>query len=300
MGEIEQYREEWERDGDWWWGITNPYFETPNGYDVNIFHDAEGEPFRAVVYQLDPAGDDGFAVPTDELVFVFSVPTREEFQEECMLGMKKFAVEKKSVEALKVEALRGILDLDIGCVVSSIATRVEMPQEHKEYTVVVTPARQRDMFSVQVYQGVDTRKETRVEWLDLNIHVTEGIKSASGIKVFNLIEAMDYVTTNPGEHLVDASKPIRRTVLFDRTCKVIGFSDGATMRNTNPLLKIWIKEPKQAKSASLMALHNASYFNGKLVSVEGKKDVLVNIGDNLITDDGSEYLVAVYRVDKEL
>lgn len=78
MKEIEKYRHEWERDGDWWWGISKPYKGVPVGYDVNIHQTSAEDPFTATVYQLRKDDNRDISIATDEVIFVFPVPTREE------------------------------------------------------------------------------------------------------------------------------------------------------------------------------------------------------------------------------
>ena len=80
MDEVWQYRKEWEESGDWWWGTTKPYKDIPYGYDVNICNDAKGEPFRAIIYKLAAKDAAGIATTTDQTVFVFLVPTEEEYE----------------------------------------------------------------------------------------------------------------------------------------------------------------------------------------------------------------------------
>ncbi len=300
LGEIWQYHKEWEEDGDWWWGICNPYKGIPVGYDVNVFNDAEGEPFRAVVYQLEKDGEGGFAIATDDVVLVFPVPTEEEYEKEIMMDMNKFRVEKNSPAELKLEALREILDLDMTCIIGPHTIKATMPQDDGAYTTVVAESTRKNVYSVQVYEGRELSKHIRKEMMDIQIKKNGGIVSTTGIEVLTLIEAMNYALIHPGVVMIDASRPIARTIKYNQETLKIEVSDSQLLSNTKATAKTWVVRPHASRTARLMAMHEASYFNGKLVSVDGKKDMLVSIGDHNITGDGSEYMVGVYKIDKEV
>ncbi len=299
LGEIWQYRKEWERDADWWWGICRPYKDIPVGYDVNVFNDAEGEPFRAVVYQLAKKNKEGHASPTNNVVFVFSIPTKEEYEKETIMDRNTFKIEKKSPAELKLKALREILDLDIQNIIGADISTATIPQDDGAFTTVVSKATPNNIYSVYVYEGRETCKSIRKEMMSIKIKGNGQIMSSIGIEVFSLVEAMNHALMYPGIVMIDTSKTIDRTIKYNQETLKIETSDSLLLLNTAAAAKTWIVRPHVSRTVKLMTMHEASYFNGKLVAVDGKKDMLVSIGDKSITDDGTEYMVGVFRVDKE-
>lgn len=300
LGEIWQYSKEWEKSGDWWWSTTKPYKDLPYGYDVNVYHDGEGEPFRAVIYKLGPKDSEGIATATDKTAFVFAVPTKEEYELERMLDMNNFAIEHKSKEELKAEAVRDILNLDLTMMIVTCTIETIVQQDDGAYNMIVSIDEGSNIYSVKVYEGLQTDKTLREELIDVRIDKDGYIVSATGIDIMSYLDAMQYATKHKGAIMVDMASPIERTIYYDQDTDRLCISDSNTIENTDPTIKTWIVKPQTAKSASLMALHEASYFNGKLVSIEGQQDMLVSVGDNLIADDNTEYLVAVYRVNKSI
>ncbi|RLF43363.1 MAG: hypothetical protein DRN17_06470 [Thermoplasmata archaeon] len=303
LDEIWEFHKEWEDENDWWWGKQKRYKDVPVGYDVNVFNDAEGEPFRAVVYQLKEEDRCGYSMSTDDVIFVFPVPTEEEYKREKMeelLKMNAFKVEKRSVKELKVEALGMVLDLDFTQLLSEHAVKGTVTETSGEYSIVFAEAPRPNVYSVQVYEGRETRKPLRKEMLDMHITSDGNIVTLTGLPIFDLADALRYATENPGVVLIDASKPILHEISFNESRKRIETSNTNILTSTDATRKVWVTRPDTARTARLMVIHEASYFNGRLVSVDGKEDMLVNIGDNNITNDGTEYLVAVYRVDKEV
>ena len=71
--EIEKFKDELNRDGDCWFGKVEQYVDIPYGYDVNVFHEEEDEPFIAVVYKLGKPNEDGICSITDEIIMKFEV-----------------------------------------------------------------------------------------------------------------------------------------------------------------------------------------------------------------------------------
>lgn len=71
--EIEKFKDKLSRDGDWWFGKVEQYVDIPYGYDVNVFHEEEDEPFIAVVYQLSKPDEKGYLSITDEVIMKFEV-----------------------------------------------------------------------------------------------------------------------------------------------------------------------------------------------------------------------------------
>ena len=299
LGEIWQYRKGWEENGDWWWGTTKPYKDLPYGYDVNVCHDADGEPFRAVIYKLGPKDAAGVATTTYQTVFVFPVPTKEEYELEGMLDMNNFAIKHKSKEELKAEAVRDILNLDLTMIIEPCTAEARMQQDDGAYNMVVSMDEGSKIYSVKVYEGLQTGKNLRTELMDVQIDKDGYIVTATGIDIMSYLDAMQYATKNKGAIMVDMTTgPIERTIYYDKDTDRLCMSDNSTIENTDPTIRTWIVKPQTAESASLMVLHEASYFNGRLVSIKGQQDMFVNVGDNLIADDNTEYLVAVYRVNK--
>jgi len=299
MGEIEQYREEWERDGDWWWGITNKYSNAPYGYDVNVYQEEEGGPLKAVAYKLGPAGADGIPSATwtyGDIVLMYMVPTKEEYKERSMLDINNFKIDKKTMGEIKASAIEEALDIDYSTALSCHARKATRASKDCSYTLSFARGSIKNEYAIQVYEGTNTR----CEYLILNMFIRDGsVTRSDGLKVYSLVEAMANIEKNHHVKMIDLSNN-RRSMSYDYDEDRIVFGDGATMRNAKVSKRVWIEEPDTARSASLMALHRASYYNGKLVSVDGKKDMLVSIGDcNISGNNDDEYLVAVYKVNKE-
>jgi hypothetical protein len=298
LWEIWKFHEEWEESGDWWWGTSTPFKGIPVGYDVNVFHDAEGEPFKGVVYQLAKDEEEGYSKSTDEIVFAFPVPTKEEYEREFMIDMDTFVVCKKTKQELKFEALQEILSIDMDSVIDRNTKSATYPQAEEMYTIVIAASARKDTYSAQVYEGTETRKSLRKEMMDVQIKSDGTIVSCGGLEVYSLAEAIEYAAKHPGKTLSDASC-VGRTIKCNKDTLKIEVSESELLVKVNPLLKTWVEKPSSFRTAKLMAMHEATYFNGKLVAIDGKENMLVGIGDGLITCDGSEYLVGVYRIDKE-
>jgi len=303
LGEIWQYRKEWEKSGDWWWGTTKSYKGIPYGYDVNICNDAEGEPFRATIYKLASKDAAGIATTTDQAVFVFPVPTKKEYELERMLDMNNFTIDHKSKEELKAEAIRDILNLDLTMMIGPCTIEARMQQDDGAYNTVVSmdeTDESNNIYSVKVYEGLETEKTLRTELMDVRIDRDGYIVSATGIDIMSYLDAMQYATKNKGAIMVDMASPIERTICYDQDTDRLCISDTNTIENTDPAIKTWMVKPQTVESATLLAIHEASYLNGRLVSIKGQQDMFVSVGNNCIDDDNTEYLVAVYKVDKSI
>ena len=67
------YKEEWSRDGDWWWGTTKSFVDLPYGVDVNVYRQDELSDELIDVYSLTEPDEDGFSSISNGAIMKFNL-----------------------------------------------------------------------------------------------------------------------------------------------------------------------------------------------------------------------------------
>jgi thiol-disulfide isomerase/thioredoxin len=74
MDEIAQYSDEWMEEGDWWFGLEEPFENARNGFDVHLYREEEGMPITATVYPINrEKGEEYPSTDYEEVIFSFEI-----------------------------------------------------------------------------------------------------------------------------------------------------------------------------------------------------------------------------------